>query len=176
MDFPGLLVRMRQKNDSKSQQFGYYTLKESMSCSHEPDVSVAVPLYTLRHPLAGIALTPECVTGVVRSVVSTPESWLGIRVVVLHPWSEEGFKHTYFFQWAYQCGGPHCFPTVGMKRQWLAPAFGDPPSHSSPAHQICCNGWIFTISYTFEDDFRAADDYCLVAIQPDTTKSPVVCR
>ncbi len=66
--------------------------------------------------------------------------------VVGDPWPREASDDAQFFQAAFQRGCAHGVAFVGMEDQRLLPALADPLSQASPAYQIRCNGWIFSLS------------------------------
>ncbi len=117
---------------------------------HEFDAAVAVfvvvPVDERCHPLTGLVLAGERLTRVIRSILHRPEQGFRVWVVVGHPWSGERPEHAQFLQPAFQCGCTHGVAVVGMEDQRLLPCLADPLSEASPAHQIRCNGGIFTVS------------------------------
>ena len=72
----------------------------------------------------------------------------GIRVVVVlhYPWHREEPDHAQLFESGLQCDRAHRIAVIDIQDQWLAPAFADPFSQSSPAHQFRCDGGIFLLA------------------------------
>ena len=138
---------------------------------HEFDAAVAVlvvvPVDELGDPLTRLFFGGKWFAGVIRSILHRPEQGFRVRVVIRHPWPREGSEDAQFFQAAFQRGRTHGVAVVGMEDQRLLPALADPLSQASPAYQIRCNGWIFSLSNIPGHDLAAPDVDHQVEIQPD---------
>ena len=117
---------------------------------HELDpamaVPVVVPVHKRRHPQACLLHAGEWPPWVIGPVFCCAEQRFRVGVVVANPWSREGPQHPQLFQAAFQRGGTHCVAVIGMQDQRLLAAFADPLAQAGSAHQIGCNGWVFSLS------------------------------
>ena len=116
--------------------------------SYELDAAVAVPMVVpvdkRRHPLAGLVLAGERLTWVIRPVLRCAEQRFGVGVVVGHPWPGKGSEHAQLFQPSFPRRRTHGIAVIRVEDQRLAASLADPLSQASPAHQIGCNGWVFS--------------------------------
>jgi len=138
---------------------------------HELDAAVAVPMVVpvdkRRHPLAGLLLAGKWPSRVVRAIFRGAEQRLGIEFVVRYPWPREGSQHAQLFHPALQRGRTHRNAVIRVEDQRLLPAFADPLSQAGPAHQIRCNGGVFSLGDIPGHHLAAPDADHQVEVQPD---------
>ena len=130
-------------------------------------VLVVVPGDERCHPLTGLIFGGEGFAGVVRPVFHRAEQRFGVGVVVGDPWPGERPEHAQFFQPAFQRGCAHGVAVIGVQDQRLLSALADSLSQASPADQIRCNGWIFSLSNIPGHHFAAPDIDHQVEVEPD---------
>ena len=134
-------------------------------------VLVVVPGDERCHPLTGLIFGGEGFAGVVRPVFHRAEQRFGVGVVVGDPWPGERPEHAQLFQPAFQRGCAHGVAVIGVQDQRLLSALADPLSQASPADQIRCNGWIFSLSNIPGHHLAAPDVDHQVEVQPDPADS-----
>ncbi len=137
---------------------------------HELDaavtVLVVVPIHEQRHPLAGLAFAGEWPVLVVGPVLDRAEKGFGVRIVVRHSWPGERTQHAQLFQPGFKRGSAHGVAVVGMEDQWLAAPPTDSLAGTGPAHQIGCNGWVFSLGDIPGHHLAAPDVDHQVEVQP----------